>query len=248
MFEAPEVQSHTAISRIELKYPLPEEALGDAVAELKAMLPVMRYNPDEEWSSLRTTYLDTRDYQCYQEYLQDVPVRKKIRIRQYGVNGNFDEICWVELKVKNHNVSIKRRFRCPINDVNDLIRGEDVYDRVVEVNDEDVEQTYGVIRSMILEQALLPVVRVDYQRLAFHYPENEGVRLTLDHRVCFRAADEDRTGELKGLIVEVKHDGTKPAWLRSLRERLGMKRVTRFSKFGRSITQLNKLMEQQGPM
>jgi len=246
MFELDHAPASTTSQRIERKYPLPDTMLEETIAALHTVLPVYRYNGAEDWSSIRTTYLDTHDLQCYQEYLQALPVRRKIRVRQYGVNGRFDHLCWVEIKVKNRTVSLKRRFCCRAADLALLVKGQDIGDRVARQNETDVARIYQVIRSMILEQQLVPAVRVEYERLSFQLANYDGLRVTLDRDVRFCCPRREHQGSLTGLVVEVKHNGAKPAWLPTLQQRLGLKRVKRFSKFARSIRQLTELRECEG--
>jgi hypothetical protein len=40
------------------------------------------------------TYLDTPQLDSYREYLEDYPLRQKIRDRQYGYHDRFDGDCW----------------------------------------------------------------------------------------------------------------------------------------------------------
>ena len=241
MFELHHAPASTTSQRVERKYPLPETMLPATMKELRELLPVHHHSGTHDWTSMRTTYLDTLDWGCYQEYLNNLPVRRKIRIRQYGIDGQFDNVCWVEVKVKNHNISLKRRFRCLTDDLAMLIHGEDVADTVAGRNETDVSQTYEVIRSMILDQQLVPVVRVEYERLSFQPPESNGLRVTLDRDVRFISACQQYRGNLDGLVLETKHHGNKPTWLRDLRERLGLRRVKRFSKFARSMKQIGIL-------
>lgn len=244
MSEAPPSTPATAASRIERKYPLCVIMLEAAIRELRRICPLQRYSDSTDWSSIRTTYLDTPDLTCYQEYLQNYPVRRKIRIRQYGVGGRFGDTCWVELKVKKERLSVKRRFSCTLEDADRFIRGEDIFGRLGLEEKSDASRAYQLIRNAVLEQRLLPVIRVDYERVSFQKPGHHGVRLTLDREMRFCSASREHRGELEGLVLEVKHSGESPAWLPVLRERLGMKRIRHYSKFGRSIGRLIELREE----
>jgi SPX domain protein involved in polyphosphate accumulation len=247
MAEAPE-QSYqpardavgTTNRRVEVKYPLAEDRQDAAISAMMDVLPIYRYTGTHDWSHIRTLYLDTPDLQCYDEYLKALPIRRKIRIRQYGVGREFEDKCWVEIKVKNYRLSLKRRFCCLLEDVEDLISGKDILSRARPFNDEDIKPTYDVIRAMIAERGLLPAVRVDYERLSFQQPDDPRIRMTLDRNVRYRSARNDHAGRLPGLIVEVKHNGVRPNWLPGLRMNLGLKRVKRFSKFARSLRALHK--------
>jgi len=231
----------TTNRRVEMKYPLAEDRLCMTVAAIQNVLPVYRYTGKHDWARIRTIYLDTPDFRCYDEYLKALPIRRKIRIRQYGVGRAFEEKCWVEIKVKNYKLSLKRRFCCLLADVQDLLAGKDILGRARRLNREDITPTYETIRSMVLDRGLVPAVRVDYERLSFQGPANSRVRMTLDRNVRYTSTTSEHTGRLEGLIVEVKHNGNRPDWLPGLRADLGMKRVKRFSKFARSLRALHKL-------
>lgn len=243
MIDPEPTPASTTTQRVERKYPLPDALLDAALAELRGILPVYHYKGDHDWSSIRTIYLDTPDLMCYQEYEKNLPVRRKIRLRQYGVDGRFEGLWWVELKVKNRNLSLKRRFCCGPDELACLMEGRDVLDRVAKYNPRDVSNTYHVIQSMIVEQHLVPAVRVDYERMSFQPPGSEDIRLTLDRDVRFTSPCMRFRGRLDGLIIEIKHHGIKPPWFLELRQRLGLKRARRFSKFARSIRQLELLRE-----
>lgn len=246
MFEIEQEPISTTSQRVERKYALPDTMLDLAVARLSELLPVHRYAGDHDWSSIRTTYLDTADFAAYQEYLVRLPLRKKIRIRQYGVDGVFGDLCWVEIKIKNHRISLKRRFCCRKPELAALMRGEDILDRIGDGNDGDVAQTYSAIRAMILEQRLRPAVRVEYERLAFQGPDSRSFRITLDRNLRFASGCGGHSGVLEGLVIESKHHGEEPEHLREMRRSLGLKRVKRFSKFARSMRRIFDLQEQEG--
>lgn len=246
MFEIQQTPISTTSQRLERKYPLPDAMLDLAVARLSEILPVHRYVGEHDWSSIRTTYLDTADLAAYQDYLVRMPIRKKIRIRQYGVEGVFGDLCWVEIKVKNHRISLKRRFCCQKPELVALMRGEDILDRIAPHNEGDIVQTYHAIRSMILEQQLRPAVRLEYERLAFQGPDSQSFRMTLDRNLRFVSGCGGYHGVLEGLVIESKHHGEEPEHLREMRRSLGLKRAKRFSKFARSVQRILDLQEQEG--
>lgn len=237
---------NTTSQRLERKYPLAEDMLAPVSHALAERLPVRRYQPGVDWSSLRTIYLDTPDMGCYQEYLQELPVRQKIRIRQYGVDGRFDQHCWVEMKIKNQGVSLKNRFRCMTEHLPPMLAGEDIAAAVREHNDADGVRIYAAIRAFMMERDLKPLVRVDYERLSFGREDDPSVRVTLDRQVRFCSATREYAGTLEGLVLEIKYAGDRPAWMPELKTALELKRQLRFSKFARSVRQLEKMQENDG--
>ena len=72
MFELQRTPASTTSQRVERKYPLPDAMLDTAVTALCSVLPIYRYAGSHDWTSIRTTYLDTDDLQCYEDYLQNL--------------------------------------------------------------------------------------------------------------------------------------------------------------------------------
>lgn len=246
--QTPRTGDSTTYERIERKYALPEFMLDDAIRAIQKAVPIYRYNGVSDWSNIRTTYLDTPDLQCYQEYLSRQPVRKKIRLRQYGSNHRFDDICWVELKVKNRRLSLKRRFRCGTEELAMMMQGTDIRDRIERLNPQPVDRVYEMIDQMIQGQKLVPAIQVEYARIAFQPEGRHDVRVTLDRDVRFRGPRRVHEGRLQGLVLEVKYNGKMPGWMREIREVLGLRRVKRFSKYARSIRSLTELRGLEEPL
>jgi SPX domain protein involved in polyphosphate accumulation len=220
--------------------------IDDAIQQARAILPVHHFAGPHDWSNIRTTYLDTLDGLCFREYVDDVPIRRKVRIRQYGSGGKFESVCWVELKLKHESLSLKRRFCCRREDEPAFLQGKDIVEQIGPEQDPKNRQAYQMVRTAVLDLHLLPVVRVDYDRIAFQNPEDATLRMTLDRNLRFCSASREYEGRLEGLVLEVKHAGDRPDWLASLREQLGLKRVYRYSKFGRCMKRLNKLRAAEG--
>lgn len=244
--EWPELSANTTAQRCERKFPLCVAVLEDAIQYCRAFLPVHHFAGPHDWSNIRTTYLDTLDGLCYREYVDDVPIRRKVRIRQYGANGKYEALCWVELKLKHESLSLKRRFCCRKEDVPAFLQGKDIIEQIGPEHDPKNRQAYKMVRAAVMDMHLLPVVRVDYDRIAFQNPNDATLRMTLDRNLRFCSASREYQGRLEGLVLEVKHAGDKPAWLADLRAQLGLKRVYRYSKFGRCMKRLNKLKAAEG--
>ena len=118
-------------NRRERKFPLTQDR-WDGVAECAASyLPTQKYDGVHSITCIRTTYLDTPRLDSYREYLECRPIRKKIRIRQYGYDGVFEERCWVEIKIKRYAETLKRRFCCSNGGVVALLAGEDIIEEVL---------------------------------------------------------------------------------------------------------------------
>ena len=203
-------------------------------------MPVERFDGVNDLSFIRTTYLDTPDLHSYREYVERRPVRTKVRVRQYGVNGQVNGVCWVEIKVKKQQKTAKRRFRCTRRALLDLIDGRDIREDVLTANPGKpaAMEIFEAARELILKRRLRPVVRVDYQRLAFQHPTQPESRITLDREIRFRTATGPGRAGHDGIVLEAKHADIEPEWLSDFLRALTLEKSSRFSKFARAVQAL----------
>jgi SPX domain protein involved in polyphosphate accumulation len=233
------VRSGTFAQRVEHKFWLPAAELDRTIATLQSFIPVYRF-ADGGWASVRTVCLDTGDLRCYRDYLDGLKVRWKIRIRQYGEHGRFDDRCWVEVKMKNRGIGSKRRFTCGLDDLSRLLHGTDISGAVMDANGPEAFLTYGRLAEMIRQRQLRPKVRIDYERLSFQHSLQDPVRITLDRDLRFCSADLAQTGSMQGLVLELKYSSERPEWFRELYSAITLHRAHRFSKYAKCIGALNR--------
>lgn len=203
-------------------------------------MPIERFDGVNDLSFIRTTYLDSPDLHSYREYVERRPLRTKVRIRQYGRNGQVNGVCWVEIKVKRQRKTAKRRFRCTPENVIELIEGRDVREDVLSQNSgkRTAMEIFEAARELILKRRLRPVVRVDYERMAFQHPTEPESRITLDREIRFRAATGSARAGHDGVILEAKHADLEPEWLSDFFRALTLEESSRFSKFARAVQAL----------
>jgi len=231
----------TIIERVEQKYPLSGDWF-DAMRECAARyLPVFRYDGVNDLWQIRTTYLDTADLLCYREYCERLPVRSKVRIRQYSVDGTCGETCWVELKIKRDIYCFKRRFMCHVLDVPDLLAGRDILDRVLQANGNlpTVIAAYHAVRDRIVSHGMAPTVRIDYHRVAFQHPDNSQHRLTVDRDIRWFSTGQQTSPGLDTTLVELKYRTDPPDWLPALLADLNGATDAPFSKYAKAVKRLN---------
>jgi hypothetical protein len=228
----------TYAQRVEHKYWLPAAELDQTISALQSFIPLYRYARSGT-ASVRTVCLDSADMRCYQNYLDGLSVRWKIRIRQYGEAGRFGEACWVEIKMKNKGIGSKRRFCCSLSDLPALLEGVDISTSVVEANGPDAFLVYGRIAELIKSLRLRPKVRIDYERFSFQHSPQAPVRITLDRDLRFQSANRQQHGSMNGLVLELKYNGLPPDWFKDLYDHISLNRAHRFSKYARAIDALN---------
>lgn len=224
----------------ERKFPLTPD-LWQSVADCaERYLPLEKFDGVHSVVSIRTTYLDTPSLTSYREYVDAKPIRRKIRIRQYGYEGEFDGNCWVEIKIKRYRDRLKRRFPCSNEKLLDFMSGTDIHGYVMESNNgsAEVSDIYVAARKLIVDRALAPVVRVDFDRLSFQDQTSPESRITIDRNLRFRTARGTQRASFDGIILEVKHGFQEPQWLESFLRDLKLQKSRRFSKFARAIKEL----------
>jgi SPX domain protein involved in polyphosphate accumulation len=235
MQTAPAGTAGTFAQRSEHKYWLPRADLGAIIDALHTYVPTFSYTPTG-WTSVRSLYLDTQDLQFYRDYVVGLTVRWKIRIREYGHQGQFGENCWVEAKMKNRGISSKRRFACQVSDVARMVdEGADISSIVKGNGDPKTLDTYCRIASLIKERSLRPVVCIQYERMAFQRTATDEVRITLDRDVRARGATGRPEGQFTGLVLEIKSVGERPEWFYEVRDKVMIHRAHRMSKYAWAI-------------
>ncbi len=238
-------------NRRERKFPLAQDRWNGVAECVRRYLPTHKYDGVHSITGIRTTYLDTPRLDSYREYLESRPIRKKVRIRQYGYDGVFEERCWIEIKIKRYAETLKRRFCCSSGGVVALLAGKDILAEVLRINANrpDAAEIYQASRSMMAKRRLRPVVRVDYERLAFEEPASDSTRITIDRNVRFHTTRQSTSAGFGGIIMEVKCANGVPKWLADFRRDLALDGPSRFSKFARAVGELGTerlLRHQQG--
>lgn len=238
--------------RIEHRFPIADEAVGRFASELKGHVPVQRFDGDADWTFVRTLYLDSPALTAFRAAEEGQPARGKIRIRRYGCGPELEHLCWVELKQRFGQYRLKRRFCCPMPLLADLLKGSDIRREVVGFNPPDAMSAYETIAARIGVEQLAPVVRIDYERIAFGDPGDSGLRITIDRAIRYTSATREESGLLGGLVIEMKREGKEPKWFSKLCDRYGLARARGYSKFRRSMRKLvgsngqNEIGDSQG--
>ena len=226
--------------RREAKFPLGPQSWESAVRAAEHYLPVERFDGVHGLVQIRTTYLDTPELASYREYCEARPLRRKLRIRQYGYEGRFNGRCWIEVKIKQYDQSLKRRFACSLDAASSFLTGCDILEDVRASNGGRAEavEVYEAARAYARRLELRPVVRVDYERIAFRDGTDAAGRITVDRDIRFRLAQRAVTGSMSGVLLEVKYAGEPPPWLNDLADDLSLPSAQRFSKYAQGIERL----------
>lgn len=226
--------------RYELKYPAPRETLEPLRRALEPFVVRDGHTPPDHLGyTIHSIYFDTPGFECYHQKVSGIQHRYKVRLRGYNGGGN-DAPVVLEIKRKDDRVVSKARAWVPHRDLEALLTTGDV-ERYAVANSGDARSAEDVRRFLyrIRRHGLRPVVLIRYEREAYFGRFNNDLRITLDCNLRSRAFPG--ATELFGrqplvqsrrdtYVVEVKHYGASPSWLKSILNDFGLKRGP-FSKY-----------------
>ena len=156
---------------------------------------------------VRSLYFDSINNIDFQTKLAGTEVRKKIRIRTYDPDASR---CKLEMKKKNGDLQHKVSIWITKQDALDLIKGE--YG-ILEKYFDDNEKALEIYTTMRLG-CYVPVVMVEYDRIAYTYPTNN-TRITFDFNIKSSESNFDLFCKniiynhvlCENAVLEVKYDG-----------------------------------------
>ncbi len=212
--------------RLEYKYLVPDEFLPRLRALVSPFVEMDRYavQTGEGEYTVRSIYFDTPDLSFYQDKVDGLEVRKKLRIRGYN-EYRRDETVFLEVKRKHGATVIKRRAPVPYSHVCDLLYSGDVEQYAPA--SQEFPDTIEDARSFLFHlysMPLVPTILVIYEREAYHGRVNSSLRITFDKNLrssLFPSLDglflEERTAHAMAgyFTLEIKTCGGIPAWLRA---------------------------------
>lgn len=129
--------------------------------------------------SIRSLYFDTINESDYQNKIDGLELRRKIRLRTYSPNSNF---AMLEMKQKQGNYQMKRSLRISRDDAEALCNQR--YDVLLKYSEPFATECYG----LMLMKLYAPKTIVEYKRKAYIAKENK-IRITLDQEI--RATETD---------------------------------------------------------
>lgn len=212
------------MGRIEYKYLVPTSELERLRGKIAAHVRPDSYAAGRRDHTyvVRSLYFDTSRFDFYNEKIEGLRKRKKIRVRGYNDYAPGDRV-FMEIKRKHDSSISKNRAPVPYDDLAYLIESGDLDAYAVRRGDdggvrENAERFLFHIKNLALE----PVVLIVYDREAYHYRFNDDLRITFDKhlRSASRVSVDGlyREGDFidalpNYFILEVKTRGSFPPWL-----------------------------------
>lgn len=179
--------------------------------------PVMRADAHNgpQGYGIRSLYFDTPDDQDFQDKIDGLELRRKIRLRTYSPQSDF---AMLEMKQKEGPYQRKRSLRLSREDAQRLCQGD--YRPLQAYEDPFAAECYGLMHC----RCYRPKAVVEYRRQAFVARENH-IRITLDSRIVATEAELDLFSQRLPMyavmdpfhmVLEVKYNGFLLSYIKDL--------------------------------
>lgn len=216
----------------------------NAEAFKNALLPCLEPETGGDGSPVswrRSYYFESPDFNSYFDHRSNQNQRFKIRMRFYDAKETLPSQGFLEMKIKNSGVILKKRFRFNLDVVRAYLKNENWEDALMHLNEDfdrsSLIQISGEISRKIERLHMRPILFALYGRECLQ-DRQSGVRITFDSDLYFQATDNDfirpernlAFGPKDKIIVEVKTSQEKPTWLNDLIQQFDLKSVS-FSKY-----------------
>jgi len=228
----------THFQRFELKYWLTEEEHYDfreAIAAYMEHDPYCEKRPHHAYP-VWSLYLDTADFDCFQERCDGLKFRQKYRLRTYAADKNFEDAqadhLFVEIKKRQNRVILKDRAMIHLKDAGPLL---DAAPEPAAWSSLPASQKKTLERFLFFQNrlGLEPQIAVKYEREAYFGSVDKNVRINFDRNLCSKTCRNlaEMFTESKDwlhfrnprVILEIKVYNTLPTWLVDLIRRHQLK-------------------------
>lgn len=168
---------------------------------------------------IRSLYFDTPDEQDYNDKVDGLELRRKLRLRNYDPKADF---AMLEMKQKEGQYQRKRSLKVKKEDAKRLCVGD--YGPLKTYGDPFAAECYGLMHC----RCYRPKAIVEYKRYAFIARENN-IRITLDSGISATESCFDVFSEKLPLypvadpfftVLEVKYDGFLLSYIKDLLNRV----------------------------
>lgn len=183
--------SGNRFERKSIKYLIPEIYQHLVIQKISEHLPVVRYKNEEgipqNWTFIRSVYLDNENYELYSERLQKKPNSITLRYRKYdNMNQIFLERKKHSNELDENSVSTKERV---------VVINPDNQDFPLEIGG-----LSGNFWDTIQSRKLLPSLGISYSRISFG---DEKTRVCFDNNIYFHMLPENILNCSKKNITDI---------------------------------------------
>ena len=220
--------------RREYKYLVPYRDLERLRQRVQPFVNVDNFASEGNQYTVRSIYFDSSTLKYYNEKIDGIKIRKKLRVR--GYNDKADEsVVFLEIKRKYENHINKNRSALKYYNLGDLLKTNDLESYCLTENGFQNSVADGErFLHHIHKSSLKPIVLIVYEREAYFSKFDSGLRLTFDKNLrylLFPSLDKLYTEEdmkyplPKYFIFEIKFARGFPGWLQSILRDLSISRM-----------------------
>jgi SPX domain protein involved in polyphosphate accumulation len=194
----------------------------------KRFMQYMEYDPfarqmvDHNYT-VRSVYIDTPRLLFYNEKLDGIKIRKKLRVRVYN-ELEPNSLAFLEIKRKIEDTIFKERLKLPLAETIHLMNGIDIrlQDGYATFSEAATLEKFKYLTKRL---NLKPTVLITYEREALIGIDDPSLRVTFDLNVrsypnpqLEEIYREDDLTEIASqyFILEVKFNGRMPVWIRNV--------------------------------
>jgi len=226
--------------RFEFKYLITFDQLHKIKSFLKRYVELDKYAQQTRsgFYEVISLYFDSPKFYYYQEKVDGVKKRKKIRLRTYRVNGQFIDYAFFEIKRKHDAIILKDRFLLSKNEYFDAVQNN-----LKPINNDDKNKN-NIVEEYLWEKnqrLISPKVLVAYSREPYLGKFNKNFRVTFDYHIKSKAgaslyeynSDLDNVLD-EGAIMEIKFNGRLPHYIQKIIDKYDLQRIA-YSKYCQGV-------------
>ncbi len=220
--------------RREYKYLIPQKDIDELRRRILPFVTLDNFAAEGSQYTVRSIYFDTSKLKYYNEKIEGVKIRKKLRVRGYNELGD-ESIVFLEIKRKYENHINKNRSALKYYNLDDLLSTSDLESYCLTENGFQNSVADGErFLHHIHKHSLKPIVLIVYEREAYFSKFDSSLRLTFDKNlryILFPSLDELYSEEdmsfamPKYFIFEVKFSAGFPGWLQAIIRDLSISRM-----------------------
>jgi len=223
--------------RFEFKYLLSWQEFQKIRGQLKRYVSLDGFarNSADGFYEVLSLYYDSPKFYYYNEKIDGVKIRKKIRLRAYRADGALAGNIFFEIKRKCDSVILKDRFLLTEDAYNNFIHHQNFAEPgfAPDKNAQRIIEEYEYERC---RRSLQPQVLVSYCREPYLGRFNKNFRVTFDYNIKAKTSrallDTSHSRDVlkDGVVMEVKFNGKLPYYIKDIIERYNLERMA-YSKY-----------------
>lgn len=219
--------------RVEKKYLINEQQYQSFLEKVSDIARADEYGE----SSILNIYYDTPDYRLIRTSIEKPIYKEKLRLRSYGTPMDDSKV-FIEIKKKYKGIVYKRRVQMSYTEAVSYLNTKS--SQKVFMEDKQSTQILNEIEYCRKNyENLAPRMVISYDRIAMIGREDEDLRITVDHNICWRTnqldlrmqGQETQILEPHQYLLEIKITGAMDLKLAHILNELKIYQ-TSFSKYG----------------